>query len=152
VVVDHAVDVCYALSGDARLAFTVRGRGAYQIVRVSQWVGSNRDLEGDPDVVLERLLSIGTVVSYDQRGSGLSDPVALDDLPTLQGWTDDLHAVIEAAGIERAVLYAGAISGPIAMLYAASHPERTRALILVNTKAAVAWSEDYPAGRETRRL
>ena len=91
-------------------------------------------------------MSIGTVVSYDQRGSGLSDPVALDDLPTLERWTDDLHAVIEAAGVERAVLWASAISGPIAMLYAASHPERTRALIFVNTQAATAWSEDYPVG------
>jgi class 3 adenylate cyclase len=139
-------EVRYALSGDARLAFTVRGRGDYQIVRVSTWVGSNRDLEGDPDVVLERLLSIGTVVSYDQRGSGLSDPVVLDDLPTLERWTDDLHGVVVAAGVERAVLYAVAIGGPIAILYAASHPERTRALILVNSHAAIAWSEDYPAG------
>ena len=91
-------------------------------------------------------MSIGTVVSYDQRGSGLSDPVALDDLPTLERWTDDLHAVLDAAGVERAVLCATGPSGPIAMLFAASHPERTQALILVNTLAAAAWSEDYPAG------
>jgi class 3 adenylate cyclase len=142
---DRAYDVRYARSGDARLAFTVRGRGAYQIVAVSSWMG-NQDLEIDPHAIDERLTSIGTVVSYDQRGSGLSDPVALDDLPTLERWTDDLHAVLDAAGVERAVLWANEISGPIAMLYAASHPERTRALILVNARAAVAWSEDYPAG------
>jgi class 3 adenylate cyclase len=144
VVVDGGVDVRYALSGDARLAFTVRGRGAYQIVWVPAWV-SNQDLDLF-DALYERELSIATVVSYDQRGSGLSDPVALDDLPTLERWADDLGAVIDAAGVDHAVLYAGALSGPIAMLYAASHPERTRALVLVNTQAALAWSQDYPAG------
>ncbi len=142
---DRAVGVRYAVSGDARLAFTVRGSGAYQIVWIASWLG-NQDLAVDPDAITERLRTIGTVVSYDQRGSGLSDPVALDDLPTLERWTDDLHAVLDAAGVDRAVLWASAMSGPIAMLYAASHPERTRALILVNTFAALAWSDDYPWG------
>jgi len=106
----------------------------------------NQDLDLDPHAIDERLMSIGTLVSYDQRGSGLSDPIALNDLPTLERWTDDLHAVIEAAGVERAVLRAVNPSGPIGMLYAATHPERTQALILVNTMAAGAWSEDNPAG------
>ena len=142
---DRAIEVRYARSGDARVAFTVRGRGAYQIVSIPNWLG-NQDLEMDPHAIDEGLMSIGTVVSYDQRGSGLSDPVALNDLPTLERWTDDLHAVLDAAGVERAVLLATGPSGPIAILFAASHPERTQALILMNTLAAAAWSEDYPAG------
>jgi pimeloyl-ACP methyl ester carboxylesterase len=141
------VDVRYAMSGDARLAYTVRGRGPHEIVFVPDWV-TNQDVEDPSEFELfwERLGSFATVVRYDQRGSGLSDPVALDDLPTLERWTDDLHAVIEAAGLARPVLLAGSAAGPVAALYAATHPERTRALILVNTYAAIARSEDYPAG------
>ena len=93
-----------------------------------------------------RLSSFATVVSYDQRGTGLSDPVSLGDLPTLEGWADDLHAVVTATGLERVVLLAEALAGPVAALYAATHPERTRALILLNSFAASARSEDYEVG------
>jgi class 3 adenylate cyclase/pimeloyl-ACP methyl ester carboxylesterase len=151
VVVDPEVDVRYAMSGDARLAFRVRGSGPHPIVMVPNWV-SNQDLnflESERvhgGVFLERLVSFATVVSYDQRGTGLSDPVSLADLPTLEGWADDLHAVVTAAGLEDVVLYATIMAGPVAALYAATHPERTRALILVNSFAALSRSEDYEAG------
>ena len=141
------VDVRYATSGDARLAYTVRGHGPHTIVFVPDWV-SNQDVE-DPSqsgLFWDRLGSFATVVRYDQRGSGLSDPVALDDVPTLEQWSDDLHAVLDAAGIAHPVLMAGSAAGPVAVLYTATHPERTRGLILVNTYAAIAWAEDYPAG------
>jgi class 3 adenylate cyclase len=150
--VDTEVDVHYAISGDARLAFRVRAGGPHVIVRVPTWV-SNQDLEG---LALQRVLPLGllferpssfaTVVSYDQRGTGLSDPVSLVDLPTLEGWTDDLHAVVTAAGLDDVVLYAPGPAGPVSVLYAATHPERTRALILINACAAIARSEDYDAG------
>jgi class 3 adenylate cyclase len=148
--VDAEVDVRYATSGDARLAYTVRGTGPHEIVYVASWM-SNQDVEDGPDFGLffERLGLFASVVRYDQRGSGLSDPVSFDDLPTLEGWTDDLHAVIEAAAIERAVVMADGLAGTVAALYAATHPERTRALILVNSYATIAWSADYPAGMTT---
>jgi class 3 adenylate cyclase len=141
------VDVCYAMSGDARLAYTVRGDGPHEIVFVPDWV-SNQDVEDPSELGLfwERLGSFAKVVRYDQRGSGLSDPVALDELPTLERWTEDLHAVIEAAGFASPVLLAASAAGPVGVLYAATRPERTRGLILVNTYAATAWSRDYPAG------
>ena len=141
------VEVCYAASGDAHLAYTARGGGPHEIVFVPDWV-SNQDLEdlSEMGMFWERLGSFAKVVRYDQRGSGLSDPVALDDLPTLERWTDDLHAVIEAAGLASPVLLAGSAAGPVGVLYAATRPERTRGLILVNTYAATAWSKDYPAG------
>ena len=140
-------EVCYAASGDAHLAYTVRGDGPNEVVFVPDWV-SNQDVEDPSDLAVfwERLASFATVVRYDQRGSGLSDPVALDDLPTLERWTDDLHAVIEAAGLTSPVLIAGSAAGPVGVLYAATRPETTRGLILINTYAATAWSEDYPAG------
>ena len=145
---DTEGDVRYAMSGDARLAFRVRGRGPHPIVMV-RW-GTNQDLDFEPERMLgttfERLFSFATVVSYDQRGTGLSDPVSLADLPTLEGWADDLHAVVTAAGLEDVVLYAPLQAGPVAALYAATRPERTRALILLNSFAALSRSEDYEAG------
>jgi pimeloyl-ACP methyl ester carboxylesterase len=139
-------DVQYAMSGDARLAFTMRGDAPHVVVLVHSWL-SNQDVEsGSPQLWSEQMSAFATVVSYDQRGTGLSDPVTLHDLPTLESWTDDLHAVVEAIGAERVVLVAPGTSGSIAVLYAATRPERTRGLVLVNAQAALAWSEDYDIG------
>ncbi len=79
-----------AMSGDARLAYTVRGRGPHQIVFVPAWL-SNQDVAPTPAYgeFWEHVSTFATVVMYDPRGSGLSDPVALDDLPTLERWADD---------------------------------------------------------------
>jgi class 3 adenylate cyclase len=150
VAVDTEVDVGYAISGDARLAFRVRAGGPHVIMVVPGWM-SLQDLEDlAPQPVtgplFERLSSFATVVSYDQRGTGLSDPLLLADLPTLEGWTDDLHAVVTAVGLEDVVLVAPGPAGPVAMLYAATRPERTRALILLNSAATVTRSKDYDAG------
>jgi pimeloyl-ACP methyl ester carboxylesterase/class 3 adenylate cyclase len=143
-VVFEELEVRYARSGDARIAYTVRGRGPFEIVYVPAWF-SNQDLEAD-ETVFSPLLSFSRFVSYDERGSGLSDPVTVDALPTLEGWADDLHAVLEAANVERAVLLSEGIGGPVAALYAATHPERTRALILLNSYASLAWSPEIPWG------
>jgi class 3 adenylate cyclase len=148
VVVDTEADVRYAMSGDASLAFRVCAGGPNVIVRVPGWV-TNQDLwnpESQVDGLSERWSSFATIVSYDQRGMGLSDPVSLRDLPTLEGWADDLHAVVTAAAAECVVLLADGMAGPVAALYAATHPERTRALILINSFAAIAPSEDYDGG------
>jgi class 3 adenylate cyclase len=149
--VDTEVDVRYAMSGDARLAFRVRRGGPHWIVMVPNWATNQDHLdfaesERVHGVFYERLYSFATVVSYDQRGTGLSDPVSLADLPTLEGWADDLHAVVTATGVEDLILYAPIAAGPVAALYAATHPERTRALILVNSFAAMARSKGYEAG------
>jgi hypothetical protein len=88
VVVGTGVDVQYAMSGDARLAFSVRAGGPRVIVRVAAWM-SNQDAESLESrvqgLLRERLSSFATVLSYDARGTGLSDPVSLGDLPTLEG-------------------------------------------------------------------
>jgi class 3 adenylate cyclase len=151
VAVDAEVDVGYAMSGDARLAFRVRAGGPHPIVWVAKGLAM-RDLEtpAPPQFVsgpwFARLLSFATVVSYDRRGTGLSDPGSLAELPTLEALADDLHAVITAAGLDDVVVWAPDEAGPVGMLYAATRPERTRALILVNTQATLARSEDYDAG------
>jgi class 3 adenylate cyclase len=150
VVVDAEPDVRYAISGDARLAFKVTAGGPHVIVWVGEFA-TNQDLdfleaEILQSVFFDRLSPFATVVSYDSRGTGLSDPVSLADLPTLDDWVDDLHAVVTAAGLDDVVLYGQVMSGPVAALYAATHPERTRALILVNSFAAGARDDDYEAG------
>jgi pimeloyl-ACP methyl ester carboxylesterase len=137
------VDVRYAISGDARLAFKVFAGGLHDIVSVPSWI-TNQDFVGPGDLLIERLMSFATVVSYDQRGTGLSDPVSSAELPTLEGWSDDLHAVVTAAGLDDVVLFAGVAAGPVAMLYAATRPERTRGLILLNSFARAA---DHRAAR-----
>ena len=144
--VDAEVDVRYAISGDARLAFKVFAGGPHDIVWVPSWI-SNQDL-ADPEraLLFERLAWFATAVTYDARGTGLSDPLALAALPTLEDWSDDLHAVVTAAGLEDFVLFAQVAAGPVAVLYAATRPERTRALILLNSFAAITRSEDYDAG------
>jgi class 3 adenylate cyclase/pimeloyl-ACP methyl ester carboxylesterase len=150
VAVDTGVDVGYAISGDARLAFRVRAGGPQVIVVVPAWFSLQdlEDLAPHPvrSLFFERVSSFATVVSYDQRGTGLSDPVSLADQPTLEGWTDDLHAVVTAAGLEDVVLVAPGPAGLVAVLYAATRPERTRGLILINSAAAIARSKDYDAG------
>jgi class 3 adenylate cyclase len=128
------VDVRYAISGDARLAFKVFAGGPHDIVSVPSWI-TNQDFVGPGDLLIERLMSFATLVSYDQRGTGLSDPLSSAELPTLEGWSNDLHAVVTAAGLDDVVLFAGVAAGPVAMLYAATRPERTRGLILLNSFA-----------------
>jgi class 3 adenylate cyclase/alpha-beta hydrolase superfamily lysophospholipase len=138
-------DVRYALSNDARLAFTVRGESPNVVVLVPSWL-SNQDVDGAARLWSDLIAPFATVVSYDQRGTGLSDPVSLQDLPTLESWTDDLDAIVAAVGAEKAVLVTHGTSASIALMYAATRPERTRGLVLVNGQAAVAWSDDYDIG------
>jgi class 3 adenylate cyclase len=146
--VSAEVDVRYAISGDARLAFKVSAGGPHAIVWVPSWI-TNQDLvdtDSERALLYERLSSFAKSLGYDARGTGLSDPVSLAKLPTLEGWSDDLHAVVTAAGLDDVVLVATGPAGPVAVLYAATRPERTHALILLNTFAKVARSDDYEAG------
>ena len=83
------------------------GGATDEIVVVPSWL-SNQDAVSEPGAysLAERLSLFTTVVSYDQRGTGISDPVSVKELPTLEGWADDLHAVVTAAGVGPAVLVA----------------------------------------------
>ena len=92
------------------------------------------------------LAEMGRLVVFDARGTGLSDGVAGDRLPTLEERIDDLRAVMDAVDSERAVLVAFADGGPLCCLFAATYPARTKALILNNTHSRTAWAPDYPWG------
>ena len=91
-----------------------------------------------------RLASFARVVVFDKRGTGMSDPVC--GAPTLEERMDDVRAVMDAAGFDRAAIFGISEGGALAMLFAASHPERVSALITYASYARLAWDEDYPHG------
>ena len=93
---------------------------------------------------LEALASFARVINFDRRGSGLSDPVA--EAPTLEERMDDVRAVMDAAGSERAALVGISEGAPMSILFAATYPERARALVLSGGMARTTWAEDYPIG------
>ena len=95
---------------------------------------------------VEALSRFARVVLFDRRGTGLSDPVPLSSLPTMETWVEDLVAVLDAAGSRQCVVAASDLAATTAILFAAIHPDRTRALILVNATARVRRADDYPAG------
>ena len=95
---------------------------------------------------IEGMISIGRLIQFDQPGTGASDPVPPDALPTMEQWMDDVRVVLDAEGVERATLIAEDAAGPVALLFAASHPERTERLVLMNTFARMERAPDYPWG------
>jgi len=137
--------VRYAKSGDVNIAYEVTGSGPFDLVVVSGFV-SHLDKEWEhPDVArfIERLSSFARLIRFDKRGTGLSDRgVGLPDLETRM---DDVRAVMDAAGSEEAALFGYSEGGPMATLFAATYPERTRALALYGTYAKrMNPDEDYP--------
>jgi len=92
------------------------------------------------------LASFSRVIMFDKRGVGLSDPVALAAPLTVESWTEDLSAVLDAVGSERAAVAASDMAGFIGVLFSATHPDRTTALVLVNATARVRRAPDYPIG------
>ena len=95
---------------------------------------------------LQRLASFCRTIIFDRRGTGASDSFARSAIPTWEEWTDDVLAVLDAAGSREAAIFAAIDSGPIAMLFAATHPERVSSLILFNTAARYLVADDYPIG------
>jgi pimeloyl-ACP methyl ester carboxylesterase len=120
----------YALSGDAHIAYQVFGEGDLDLVFVPGFVSNIEHYWEMPQVpdVLERLGSFARVVIFDKRGTGLSDPVA--GPPPLEQRMDDMQAVMDAVGLERASLYGISEGGPASVLFAATYPERTSSLVL----------------------
>jgi class 3 adenylate cyclase len=92
------------------------------------------------------LAEFSRLILFDRRGSGASDPVPGGRFPTWEEWSVDLIAVLEAVGTGPVALFAEGEAGPLALLFAASYPERVSKLILGNTGARFGWAEDYPMG------
>jgi pimeloyl-ACP methyl ester carboxylesterase len=139
-------DTRYAKSGDVNIAYQVAGAGPTDLVYVPGWVSNIEVMWEDPGLAqfMRRLASFSRLIIFDKRGTGLSDPVGVDELPTLETRMDDLRAVMDAAGSDRAFLFGHSEGGNMCMLFAATYPQRTTGLILTGSYAARIRSEDYP--------
>lgn len=138
----------YAKSGDVHIAYQVVGEGALDLVFVHGWISHIEHMWEEPSLArfLSRLASFSRLILIDKRGTGMSDPVPLDRLPTLEQRMDDIRAVMDAADSTRAALFGTSEAGALHCLFAATHPDRTAAIILLNSYARLAWSDDYPWG------
>ncbi|MBL8894524.1 MAG: adenylate/guanylate cyclase domain-containing protein [Rhizobiales bacterium] len=136
----------YARSGDVSIAYQVTGKGPVDLVIVPGFVShleqgwENRNYAA----FLDRLGSFARLIRFDKRGTGLSDRVS--DVPTLEQRMDDVRAVMDAAGSERAALMGISEGGPMSVLFAATYPQRTSALVLYGSIARGAWDPEYPWG------
>jgi pimeloyl-ACP methyl ester carboxylesterase/class 3 adenylate cyclase len=143
-----APETHYAKSGEINIAYQVVGNGPLDLVFVPGFI-SHLDLQwADPRIArfLEKLASFSRLILFDKRGTGLSDPVAAP--APLEDRIDDVRAVMDAAGSERAALFGLSEGGPMSVLFAATYPERTRALILCGTFATGTLDpDDNPAGQ-----
>jgi pimeloyl-ACP methyl ester carboxylesterase len=123
----------YAKSGDVHIAYQVVGEGAQNLVLVPGWVSHIEYAWEDPSFsrFLRRLASFSRLILLDRRGTGLSDRV--NELPTLEQRMDDVRAVMDAAGAEQAALFGISEGGPMSLMFAATYPTRTSALVLYGT-------------------
>jgi class 3 adenylate cyclase len=130
------------------IAYQTFGAGATDLVFVGGLL-SHVEAQWDRpqfEHAFNRFASFSRVIVYDKRGVGLSDPVPLNDLPSIDDLTEDIRAVMTAAGSKQAVIFGTHQGGPMAVAFAVRFPSLTSALVLVNTFARLARAPDYPAG------
>ena len=142
----RAPDTRYAQSGDVNIAYQVVGRGSIDVIYVPGWV-SHVELAWElPELAdgFQRLASFSRLILFDKRGTGMSDPVPTDKLPTLEQRMDDVRAVMDAVACQRAAVFGASEGGNMSMLFAATYPERTIALCTFGCTAKRIWSPDYP--------
>jgi pimeloyl-ACP methyl ester carboxylesterase len=140
--------VRYARSGNVNIAYQVVGSGSIDIVFVMGWVSHLEYFWNEPSFAafLSRLASMARLILFDKRGTGLSDPVPISELPTLDQRMLDVQAVMESAGSRRAVLLGVSEGGPLCALFAAMHPDKTAGLVMLGSYARRLWAPDYPWG------
>ena len=136
----------YVQNGDVNIAYQVVGEGELDIVFVMGWI-SHLEYFWKHHLFasfLERLSSFSRLILFDKRGTGLSDRVPVNELPTLEQRMEDVHAVMDAVDSKRAVLIGVSEGGPMCSLFAATYPERTAGLVMIGTYAKRIRDEDYP--------
>src|SRR5947209_6085499 len=138
-----APETRYARSGDLYIAYQVVGDGPIDLVYVPGGISQVEHDWEEPGVAryFNRLAAFSRLIMFDRRGAGLSDPVASG--PTLEEQMDDVVAVMNAAGSEQAAIFAQLEGGAMAALFAATHPERTKALVLYEAQPRMSWAPDY---------
>jgi pimeloyl-ACP methyl ester carboxylesterase/DNA-binding SARP family transcriptional activator len=142
----------YAKAGPLNIAYQTSGSGPVDLIYVSGWISNVELAWSNPAYahVLERLGSFARVTRFDKRGTGLSDRNI--GFPTLEQRMDDIRAVMDAAGIGEAVLFGSSEGGNLSMLFAATYPERTRALVLYGAFARGLWAPDYPWAKTAEQV
>src|SRR5215471_19482909 len=138
----------YARSGDVNIAYQVIGDGPLDLVFVMGWVSHLEYFWTEPAFArfLRRLSGFSRLILFDKRGTGLSDRVPIDGLPTLEQRMDDVRAVMDAAGSKRAVICGVSEGAAMSAMFAAAHPERTAALVMIGSYARRIRDDDYPWG------
>ena len=141
-------ETMYALSGDVNIAYQVIGNAPLDLVFVMGWVSHLEYFWREPSFArfLLRLASFSRLILFDKRGTGLSDRVPINQLPTLEQRMDDVRAVMDAVGSERAALCGVSEGGPMCSLFAATYPEKTVALVMIGTYAKRIRDAEYPWG------
>jgi class 3 adenylate cyclase len=146
----------YAKSGDLHIAYIVEGDGPVDLMWIPPWISQVEYLWSERSLarVMRRITSFARLITFDRRGSGLSDPFF--GAPTIEEQMDDLLAVMDAAGAERVAVFGTLEGGPMAMMFAATYPERVSALVLYATFARATWAPGYewawPADVRRRRM
>lgn len=137
----------YAKSGANHIAYQVVGDGPLDLVFMSAWFSHVDGRWDEPNFarMLNRLASFSRLIVFDKRGSGASDPLPAG-ATTWEDWADDIRIVLDAVGSTKAALVGVGDSGPIAMLFSVTYPDRVSALVLANTGARHTQTEDYPWG------
>jgi class 3 adenylate cyclase len=138
----------YAKSGDVHIAYRTLGSGPVDIVVAEQWF-SNVEIEREVRPLArfnDRLSAFARVIRFDKRGVGLSDPVPATALPTLEEWMDDLRAVLDDTGSEKAAIVTAMAGAFMACVFAATYPDRVRALVIIDGFARLTRGDDYPWG------
>jgi class 3 adenylate cyclase/pimeloyl-ACP methyl ester carboxylesterase len=142
----------YAKTGSVHIAYQVVGDAPLDLILVPGFVSNVEHLWEIPVVaeIFDRLASFSRLILWDKRGTGLSDPVA--SVPSLDERMDDLCAVMDATGSRSAAFFGVSEGGPLSVLFAATYPERTRALALYGTTPRFSFSDDFETGWPPEQL
>ena len=134
----------YAKSGDVHIAYQVVGNGPIDLVLIPGFVSHVEYDWEEPRFArfLQRLSSFSRLIVFDKRGTGMSDRA--NGIAPMEQRMDDVRAVMDAAGSQRAAIFGISQGGPLGILFAATYPERTAALVLYGAMASWVWAEDYP--------
>lgn len=147
---DDAPETRYAKTADGvHIAYQVVGDGPIDLIEVVNGTNFSIDAASEQprwQSYLERLRSFSRLIQFDRRGIGLSDPLSVSAPTTMEQWASDALTVLDTAGSDQAAVMAVAQGGAAAILLAATHPGRIRALVLVNAFARILRAADYPAG------
>ena len=140
----------YATTSEGwHIAYQVEGSGSLDLLETGDGTLFSIDATSEQprwQQWVDRLASFSRIIRFDLRGVGLSDPVGSSEPPTVEHWAGDSLAVMDSVGVDQAAVLGCSMNGLVALLLAASHPERVRALVLVNAYARIVQDHDYPLG------